>query len=114
MLMIALPSKVFQLVAFQKFRQLGDIHRDPPRLIFGEQPGPSPGRVLPRNRRSELLAAVVAHDKAGVQFFDGPKRREAAGGHDQRPARAKARITGIVLSGHLRPSRKPELHPEAA
>jgi hypothetical protein len=39
MLMIALPSKVFQLVAFQKFRQLGDVHRNSPRLIFGEQFG---------------------------------------------------------------------------
>jgi hypothetical protein len=33
MLMIALPSKVFQLVALQKFRQLRDIQRDPSRLI---------------------------------------------------------------------------------
>jgi len=27
----------------------------------------------------ELLAVVVAHDKASVLFFDGPRRREAAG-----------------------------------
>jgi hypothetical protein len=31
----------------------------------------------------KLLAVVVAHDKAGVQFFDGPRRREAAGGHSE-------------------------------
>jgi hypothetical protein len=26
----------------------------------------------------ELLAAVIAHDKTGVQFLDCPRRREAA------------------------------------
>jgi len=29
----------------------------------------------------ELLAAVVAHDEARVLLFDGPRRREATGGH---------------------------------
>jgi hypothetical protein len=29
----------------------------------------------------ELLTVVVAHDKAGFQFVDGPRRREAAHGH---------------------------------
>ena len=29
----------------------------------------------------ELLPGTVLYDKAGVQFFDGPRRREAAGCH---------------------------------
>jgi len=41
--------------------------RAPPRLIFEIDIG-------------KLLTVGVAHDKAGVvEFFDGPRRREAAG-----------------------------------
>jgi hypothetical protein len=29
----------------------------------------------------ELLSAVIADNKAGVLIFNGPGRREAAGGH---------------------------------
>ena len=29
----------------------------------------------------ELLPGTVAYDKTGVQFLDGPRRREAAGRH---------------------------------
>ena len=41
-------------------RQLGDIHRDPPRLIFGEQPcGLSGDQVSLRNRRSSAPGVVT-------------------------------------------------------
>ena len=40
--------------------------------------------TLPMVRdHAESLPAVVAHDKARVQFFDGPGRREAAGAHSE-------------------------------
>jgi hypothetical protein len=46
-----------------KLRQLGDVRRDPPRLVFGEQLG---RRALSRFTLiidvSELLAVAVAHD----------------------------------------------------
>jgi hypothetical protein len=40
-----------------------------------------PARCYPRNIEidvGELLAVVIAHDKARVQFLDRPRRREAA------------------------------------
>jgi hypothetical protein len=55
----------------------------PPRENFAE-------RLAAERRRgssskydyASALAAMVAHDKAGVLLFDGPRRREAArGGH---------------------------------
>jgi 3-oxoadipate enol-lactonase len=54
-----------------QLRQLGDIHRDPPRLIFGEQlrSRPSPRLILEIDI-GKLLPVVVADDKAGVQFLD--------------------------------------------
>jgi hypothetical protein len=33
--------------------------------------------ALPEIHIGELLAVVVAHDKAGVQFLDGPGRPKA-------------------------------------
>jgi hypothetical protein len=47
--------------------KLGDIRRDPPRLIFREQLGRrSPARLVLEVDVSELLAVVIAHDIAGV------------------------------------------------
>jgi hypothetical protein len=42
----------------------------------------SPRLILEIDIR-KLLSVAVAHDKASVQFFDGSRRREAAGGHRQ-------------------------------
>src|SRR5215471_21326009 len=36
------------------------------------------GRLILEIDVGKLLAVVVAHDKAGVQLLDGPRRREAA------------------------------------
>ena len=59
---------------------LGDIAGDPSRLILAEQLGcRSAPRLILEIDVSELLAVVVAHDKAGVvEFLDRPRRREAA------------------------------------
>jgi len=59
--------------------QLGDIRRDPPRLIFREQLGRrSPAGLVLEVDIGELLTVVIAHHKAGRLFFDLPRRREAA------------------------------------
>jgi hypothetical protein len=51
----------------QQLRQLGDIRRDPPRLIFREQLGRrSPARLVLEVDVSELLAVVIAHHITGV------------------------------------------------
>jgi hypothetical protein len=39
----------------------------------------SPPRLILEIDIGELLPVLVTHDKAGVQFFDKPRRREAAG-----------------------------------
>jgi hypothetical protein len=63
----------------QQLRQLGDIHSNPSRLILAEQLGcGSSARLIFVIDIGELLAVVVTHDKAGVQFLDRPRRREAA------------------------------------
>jgi hypothetical protein len=64
----------------QQLRQLGDIRRDPPRLILTEQLGcrSSPRLVLEINI-GELLSVVIADDKTGGLFLDRPRRRKAAG-----------------------------------
>jgi hypothetical protein len=53
------------------------LHRDPPRLVFGEQFGCGSSPWLIRERQS----VVVADNKTGVGFLDGPRRREAAERH---------------------------------
>jgi hypothetical protein len=66
-------------LGLQQLQQLGDIRRNPPRLVLREQLGgrAAAGLLLEINV-SELLAATVNHDKAGGLFLDGPRRREAA------------------------------------
>ena len=60
--------------------QLGDVHRDPPRLISRQQLcRRSPAGLLLDIR--QRVAVGVLHDEAGVRFLDGPRRREAAGCH---------------------------------
>jgi hypothetical protein len=71
----------YRTLSGQQFWQLRNIRRNPPRLVFGEQLGRlSSARLILEINIGKLLAVVVAHDKAGLQFFDGPGRREAAGG----------------------------------
>jgi hypothetical protein len=54
-------------------------YHDPSRLVLAKQLGRrSPARLILEINVSELLPAVVAHDKAGIQFLDGPGRPEAA------------------------------------
>jgi len=71
----------------RSLRQFSNFHRDPPRLVFGEQLGRrSPAWLIPAwlilgTDIGKLPAAVIAHDIAGVQFLDGPRRREAAWWH---------------------------------
>jgi hypothetical protein len=45
------------------------MNLSPSAPVFGEQ------------FRRELLPAVIAHDKASIQFLDKPRRREATFGH---------------------------------
>jgi hypothetical protein len=40
-----------------------------------------PPRLILEIDIRELLPVVIADDKAGLQFLDGPRRREAASGH---------------------------------
>jgi hypothetical protein len=64
----------------------GNIHRNPPSLIFRQHLcGRLPLRLVLEKDVGELLAAVVAHDKASVQLIDGPGRREAADHHSRQP-----------------------------
>jgi hypothetical protein len=54
-------------------------YHDPSRLVLAKQLGRrSPARLVLEINVSELLPAVVAHDKAGIQFLDGPGRPEAS------------------------------------
>src|SRR6516162_1545553 len=64
----------------EKFRQLGDVGRNPPRLVAGEWLGARPP-VLGVDV-SEGLSVMVAHDEIGVLILDGPVRREAALWHN--------------------------------
>jgi hypothetical protein len=51
-------------------------------FIFAEQLGcRRADRLILEIDIGELLPGAVGCDKAGVQFFDRPGRREAAGGH---------------------------------
>jgi hypothetical protein len=77
---------VFTLLVFlkasalpQKLRQLRHVGRNPPRLVFREQLGSrSPAGLILEIDIGELLAVVIAHDKAGGLLLDRPGRREAA------------------------------------
>ena len=61
-------------------RQLGDIGRDPPRLILGERLGRgAPARFVLVIDVSELMFVSVTHDETVRRYFGRPGRREAAG-----------------------------------
>jgi hypothetical protein len=58
----------------------GYIGGYPPRLIEQLSCG-SPPRLILEKDIGKLLAVLVTHNKAGVLLFNGPWRRETAGGH---------------------------------
>ena len=61
---------------------VGDVDGDAPRLVARHQSRRrSPAGLLLEIDVSQRLAGVILHDEAGVRFLDGPRRREAAGGH---------------------------------
>jgi hypothetical protein len=63
----------------QQLRQLGDVGRDPPRLIERHQLGRrSPAGFLLVIDEGELLAVGVLDDEVRWPFLDGPGRRETA------------------------------------
>jgi hypothetical protein len=65
--------------AQQQLRQLGDVGRDAPRIVAGEELGRrSPSRLVLEIDVGECLPIVVADDEARVGLLDGPGRREAA------------------------------------
>ena len=53
----------------QQLRQLGDVGRDPPRLVAGQRLSRGPWVI------------EIGYDEPGVAFLDRPERLEAAGGH---------------------------------
>jgi len=55
----------------RQLRQLGDIGRYPPRLIFGEQlRSRSPARFILVIDIRKLLPAAVLHNKTGIDVFN--------------------------------------------
>ena len=48
-----------------------------------------------------LLSVVVAHDKAGSLFLDGPRRREAAFGHVIEQVKQLFAFVGQQTSGSI-------------
>lgn len=85
----------------QQLRQLANVGRDPPGLIFAQQ---LRCRLAPRLILKidigERLAVVIANNEAGVvRFIERPRRREAAGGgHVLSQPRSRDRTT---LKGEL-------------
>ena len=81
----------------------GFISRTPPycfslgslaiRLIFAQQLGDrSPARLILEIDKHQFLPAAVLNDKAGVQFLDGPGKREVARAHVARWSGRPARL----------------------
>jgi hypothetical protein len=66
----------------KQLRQLGDIDRNPSRLILAEQlGGRSPARLILEIDIGERLPGGVANGVGLLVFLDGPRRREAAFRH---------------------------------
>lgn len=68
-----------EITSSQQLRQLRDIHRNPPRFVFGEQ--------LAADCRSELgliidvcelLPVMISHGEIAWVLLNGPGRRKAA------------------------------------
>ena len=64
----------------QQLRQLGDIRRDPSRLIFGEQRcvGATAASRMPVINESNRLPVLISHNEIARVLLGGPWRREAA------------------------------------
>ena len=60
----------------KKIGQLGDVRRDPPRLLIVEQFGCC--QLIVKIDIGERLSALVADDETSCLFFDGPRRRKVA------------------------------------
>jgi hypothetical protein len=68
---ITATERNFNLRLPQKLRQLGDIHRDPSCLVFGEQfCRQSSSRLILEIGVGERLSVVIADDETGVGFLD--------------------------------------------
>jgi hypothetical protein len=68
------PTRGAQRLSPEQLRQLGDVRRDPPRLIAGQQlRRRSPAGLILEIDVGERLAGVVLHDEAGVRFLDDPR-----------------------------------------
>ena len=64
----------------QKLRQLGDVGRDPPRLVrVSRMRRRAPAGLLLEIDVGERVPVVVPDDEAGVRLFGDLRRREAAG-----------------------------------
>ena len=72
------------LVFVQQLRQLGDIHRNPPRLVLGEELGRRPPvRLIGIIDVGKLLSVRVAYDVVVRLQLGIPRGQEAAGGEHQ-------------------------------
>ena len=88
------------LFAPQQIRQLGDVHRDPPRFVTGHQMRRrAPSRLILKVDVGERVAVDVADDVAGVGLLGRPGRREAAR-HDASlyPPASVTRMAGAAAS----------------
>src|SRR5262249_53908626 len=99
-----LPKTLISLRLVSPTSAIGDIGCDPSRLVFRQQlGGRAPARLILEIDISELLSVVVADDEVGGLLLDGPRRREAAGGHTviMRRASAPAHGRGSLLADLL-------------
>ena len=82
---------------------LGEVRRQPPRLVPGEQLGRlAPTRLVLEVETPKRLPVRVADDEAGVvRLMERPGRRKAAGGgHGTLLARPMVRSPAERTSGH--------------
>jgi hypothetical protein len=67
-----------------QLRQLGDIGRDPQRLITRQQlRRRAPAGLFLVIDLGQLLSGAVCHDEGSIDVLDGPRRREAASWGEQ-------------------------------
>jgi hypothetical protein len=88
----------------QQIRQLGDVGRNPPRLILAEQLGRrSPPRLLLEMDIGKPLPSAVTDFESNTDVLDGPGRREAASGMAAYflCRRSHSRCRGIAIIGYM-------------
>ena len=59
----------------QKLRQLGDIGRDPPRLVFSEQLGHLPSFTIRFQSTKNLITHEPQANRTSITFEENPLRR---------------------------------------